>query len=484
MLNWFEDLDPCERCSAMAIVDDRAFVAFYMILLREEQQQQQQDLPSHALFMKDYLDSLFERARVRSPRDINSKNQDIFQGKAIEQATDAADATLLSYLSASYINSDDSSDFTDPYYFDLCTLSGTTNMSEKENTSSSGKKGNFSNNGSNKRTVALQISIEESLVDKAEPKSEPKSELKNELNSFIGNNRRIGLKSVINNFCNVAVLNVVNKLSNEDIERERRKTVEIKKNKESECEHFSISTILHRALAVSFATSATDTFDCFFFLRPATENYNKLLEIFHLLSNGMMFSGCPSVEEIKQNLTSEGVPTISWLANILKEGNLVSYYMLLLSRIELSIWSAYYNVMGDTGHTGGGTSAKSSTSTNNDIMMLPRTKRDKSSRIFSTRNTLRVLELSPLTRLSSTAVMLSLGCIAEEFKIFWRTMSKYNKAMVLNTFSIAKTFFSEPSNSRGRSESIVDRLILCPLEWLNDHEAEKNVRNAYRYLNF
>jgi hypothetical protein len=474
MLSWFEDLEASERSSAMAIVDDRAFVKFYTLLLREEQQQQQQDLPSHALFMKDYLDSLFEKAKVGSPRNISHGNKFILDEMKIGGADNAADATLLSYLSASYINSGDSSDFTDPYYFDLCTLSETTGV--RKNISSSSKKSSSSNYSGNKSSLALQISVEGSLIGKSELEPELKSEPKSQGNGMIG------LESAITSFCDTAIVNVVNKLSNEDNERERRKILEIKKRKESEYEHFSISTTMHSVLAVSFATSATDAFDCLFFLRPATEDYTRLIEIFHVLSNGMMFSRCPSVEEVKQNLTSKRVPMTSWLADMLQEGSPVPYYMLLLSRIELSIWSTYYNVMGYTGYTGGVTSINTNVGTSNNIMMLPRIKRDKISKVFSNRNTLRVLELSPLTRVSSTAVMLSLGCIAEEFKIFWRTLSKHNKAKILNLFPIAKTFYSVSNNPRGRSESIVDRLILCPLEWLNDDEAEKDVRNAYRYV--
>jgi hypothetical protein len=471
MLSWFEDLEASERSSAMAIVDDRAFVKFYTLLLREEQQHQQQDLPSHALFMKDYLDSMFEKARVRRTKGISHGDEFFLDEMAIDGADNAADATLLSYLSASYINSGDSSDFTDPYYFDLCTLSGTTGV--RKDTSSSRKKSSSSNYSSSKSSLALQISVEGSLIGKSEVEPRLKSEPK-----FQGN-RMIGLELAINNFCDTAILNVVNKLSDEDNERERRKILEIQKRKESEYEHFSIATTMHSVLAVSFATSATEAFDCIFFLRPATEDHIRLLEIFHFLSNGMMFSRCPSVEEVKQNLTNKGVPMTSWLADIVQGGNPVPYYMLLLSRIELSIWSTYYNVMGYTGEI---TSVNSNVGTNNNIMMLPRTKRDKTSNVFSYRNTLRVLELSPLTRVSSTAVMLSLGCIAEEFKIFWRTLSKHNKAKILSLFPVAKNFYSYSSNPRGRSESIVDRLILCPLEWLNDDEAEKDVRNAYRYF--
>lgn len=459
MLSWFEDLEPGERSSAMAIVDDRVFVKFYTLLLREEQQQQQQHVPSHALFMKDYLDSLFERAKVKSPRDINYGDEGFLSAasKVVEGADNIADATLLSYLSASYVNSGDCSDFTDPYHFALCTLSKTDHSTKRNDTSDDRYSNTISNPDSSSSNLASPVPIQKLLASVAEPKSQ--------------STRKLGLESAISNLFDTAVLNVVNKLGNEYNERERRKTVETKngkvqkrkdgdkngdkvsimrstpeqmkhhllkleKSEKAECEHFSISTILHSALATSFATSATNTFDCIFFLRPATEDCTKLMEIFYLLSNGLMFSRRPSEEEIKLILTSKGVPMISWLADILKEphGSPVPYYMLLLSRIELSIWSAYCNAIGSTAYIGGEDTTGSDVVSNN-IMMLPRSKKGKgkanSSKIpFSVRNTLRVLELSSLTRLPSTAVMLSLGCMAEEFKIFWRTMSKYNKAKV------------------------------------------------------
>jgi hypothetical protein len=65
MLPWFEDLEPGEVCSACAIVDDKAFVRFYLALVREERKQQE-SAQGHALFAKEFLQNVYRASKTCS----------------------------------------------------------------------------------------------------------------------------------------------------------------------------------------------------------------------------------------------------------------------------------------------------------------------------------------------------------------------------------------------------------------------------------
>jgi hypothetical protein len=260
------------------------------------------------------------------------------------------------------------------------------------------------------------------------------------------------VSSAINSFVNIAVLNIASKLETEQemlktkqkeqIERERDLLHQQNEEKETDFENFIVATNLHKLLAVSFATCGSDAFDCLFLLSPATDDSTALLEAFRILSNNSMFSQNLSSIEVKTALSGKNLPLTPWLADILDSsayGSPVPYYMLLLSRIELAMWSAYYTIndskssissLGSVSFRLKSRDESISTVGNRDDLLdssmgtregtMGETKGETKGgegnfkrRITApkvpVRSTLRVLERSNLSPLSSSAVMLSLG---------------------------------------------------------------------------
>ena len=511
MLSWFSNLEPVEKSSAMAIIDDPNFLHFYIDLMRNEHQQQQSsDGSSHALFMKDYLLSLFLKAKTdrKVSREYGlmlgiQKSSDI---DAADIIIPAADTILLSFLNTGQTIGLDTSDFSDPFLFPSYSSStGSSSRSKCLNNS-------FCPKGSSSPSA--------SFVSKSNAKQEidPTFSASGEISAL---DMEVGYQSAVNSFFKTAVLNVANELGNhnpdhdqdscikipfrtttatDSPENHRRVQLDQQGRKDSGRDHFEIASELNESVAVSFATSGTRTFDCLFLMRPITEDFSKLSEIFEILSNGLMFSEAPSYVEVKAATSGKSLPLIGWLSNLLTAGSEVGvrsvpvpYYLLLLSRIELSMWSAYFSCV-HSAKTGselpcdGDDSSDISQGNYHSILLLPRSnnhfKGKASNQVqIPLRNSLRVLERSTLYSLASTSVMLTLGCIIEEHKLLWRVLPKGENLKVLNLFPSAKSFYSDPTNSRGRPESIVDRLVLCPLGWIVEtEESESDVKRAYEYL--
>ena len=511
MLEWFSNLEPVEKSSAMAIIDDRNFLCFYIDLMRNEHQQQQSsDGSSHALFMKDYLLSLFDKSKSdrKVSRDYSQMLgvQKSFDIDAAEILIPVADTVLLSFLNTSKTIGLDTSDFSDPFL--LPSLTSTSGGSSSSKC--------YNNNLCPKSSSSLSASF----VSKSNPTQEfdQTSSASGKISAL---DMELGYQSAVSGFFKAAVLNVANELNSHNPnhhqdscrkipyrattatdgqENCKRDQLNREGKNDSGRDHFEIASELNESVAVSFATSGTGTFDCLFLMRPMTEDFKRLSEMFEILSDGLMFSKTPSHVEVKAAISGKSLPLIGWLSNILTVGSEIGvrsvpvpYYMLLLSRIELSMWSAYFACVGRgmTGSElllGGDDSSDVSQGNYHSILLLPRSNnhfKGKASNPVQTpsRNSLRVLERSPLYSLASTSIMLTLGCIIEEHKLLWRVLPKGENLKVLNLFPGAKTFYSDPLNSRGRPESIVDRLVLCPLTWIvGTEESESDVKRAYEYL--
>ena len=87
MQSWFEDLESGERCAACAIVDDKAFVHFFLSLVEAERTQQNHAGTNHALFSKEYLSRQYFIAKDAT-RNNHSSSSSI---TAIESGTEPCD---------------------------------------------------------------------------------------------------------------------------------------------------------------------------------------------------------------------------------------------------------------------------------------------------------------------------------------------------------------------------------------------------------
>lgn len=514
LLDWFSNLEPAEKSSAMAIIDDCSFLHFYIDLMRNEHQQQQSSYGySHALFMKDYLSTLFEKARIHrksiSKWDESRGYQKSFDIDLAEAKILGTDTVLLSFLNVGQTVGIDKSDFSDPFLLSLhhstSSISSSSRSSKGCDSSLSSKGGRGDSSSLSASVESISYPIEESIGSRTARNGASLFDIK------------LGLQSAVSSLFNTAVLNVANKLDSQHTNHPRSSNCKISSStvsdgleggmeiqldrqiiKEPGKDHFEIAMELNRSIAISFATSGTGTFDCLFLMRPITEDSSKLLEIFRILSNGLMFSDSPSPAEVKAVISGKVLPYTGWLSNMLTVGSKagvssvpVPYYMMLLSRIELSIWSAYFSSLGRVKSFSDPTPSWDSDvpeGSYQSILLLPRSNRHmkaKTSNLEQTpiRNSLRVLERSSLYSLASSSVMLTLGCIIEEYKQLWRVLHKGENLKILNLFPVAKAFYSDSRNSRGRPEGIVDRLVLCPLSWIVETEgAELDARRAFNYL--
>lgn len=491
ILRWFHNLEFAERSSVTAVVDDGNFLSFYMNLLRDEYQQPNDD-KNHALFMADYLSALFERARKR--KSSPSANECCIETQQSSNSTAGTDglsneSSLLSFLNSGRISGNDMSDFDDPYVQSFCSDLGVLKT----------------NGDTNLSAISPSIQAVESL--KCLGSRIPN--IRKELTETMA--RRQGVQLAISDLMKTAVLNVANKLGNQQqvviADRIQRidEISEVQQNDtalpggKAELDHFAIAANLHSSISVSFATSGTDSFDCLFLMRPVTEDSNCLIEKFLLLSRGQMFSNRPTPQYVKAALSGKSLPMMSWLADCLSppfnstRSCAVPYYMLLLSRIELAMWSAFFSICENKGS--GAVSALSGIDAEFDgevgsfsnIALLPRSVRQNGKNsvtvaVAPVRNSLRVLERSTLYQLSCTAVMLSLGCITEEWKAVWRILPTADLLRIVSEHPRLKVFYSNPKNGRGRSETIVDRLVLCPLAWVMNLADERRAKCTYRRL--
>ena len=483
LIRWFHDLEPVERTAAMAIIDDEKFVTFYMNLLRDEQQQSKSGA-SHALFMIDYLESLYEKASKKKAF-YSKEKQGNMTGCGAEQTagrpSSSNDSSLLSFLSSGRVTGDDTSDFDDPYCMPLIAQDF---LNRFPSCSISCRGTEFT------PSTSAYLSAEDfgTPTDNSECSRACPGNLGLRSNEFEMNDSALKNESTM-------------------------KGEEPPYRRTNEClnDNFGLAADLHLAATTSFATSGSGAFDSLFIMRPTTEDSYRLIAIFEELSNSRMFSIRPTFEEIKDSFkgSNKSLPMIGWLAEILRPKEVginpssVSYYMLLLSRIELSLWHTFYTSTGCAKPSPsssiipiyGNTDVDDEFNTvvgsfNNSVTLLPRARGSKKSKSSGSnravpvpvRNSMRVLEISSLQRLSCTAVMLSLGCIIEEHKASWRKMSKVDMLAILSDFPAASTFYSNPTNVRGRSETVVDRLVLCPLLWILDTIAEQDVKVAYRHM--
>jgi hypothetical protein len=494
LLRWFHNLEFAERSSVTAVVDDGNFLSFYMNLLRDEYQQPNDD-KNHALFMADYLCALFERAKKgKSSSSTSEHSLEIQEASNSTAGTDGLvnESSLLSFLNTGRISGIDTSDFDDPYVLSFCSDLGALKT----------------DSDANLLAISPRVPAVEPLK-RLESESFQTPAARNEFTETMA--RRQGVQSAISDLMNTAVLNVANKLGNQRqvvitdrIQRiDENRTVQQSDTPvaggKAEIDHFVVAANLHSSISVSFATSGTDSFDCLFLMRPVTEDSKHLIENFLLLSRGQMFSNRPTPQYVKAALSGKSLPMMSWLADCLSppfnstRSCAVPYYMLLLSRIELAMWSAFFSVCenkgSETASTLSGIDAEfdGEVGSFSNIALLPRSVRQggKNSTPVAAapvRNSLRVLERSTLYRLSCTAVMLSLGCITEEWKAVWRMLPTADLLRIVSEHPRLKVFYSNPKNIRGRSETIVDRLVLCPLAWVMNLADERRAKCTYRRL--
>ena len=484
LLQWFHNLEPAERSSAMAIVDDRHFLSFYIDLMRHEHTERElSNSNSSALFMKDYLLTLYERSKAgkhyRSDQG-SATFQEHTSNESSEDISSNHSALLLSFLNSDRLRGTDSSDFTDPFQLP-CLLPGNSIL---------------------KSNVTLsKLSATNDVCSRGSVKP---------FGDTTSSNLKLGLQSAITALFDTAVLNVVQKLGSQGQHSSATTGLVLPRATAAEpvlsdllgheINNKDISIELHKGIAVSFATGGSGGLDCLFFMRPLTEDSYKLVQMFSDLSNGRMFNQSPSKAQVKSAVSSRSLFLAGWLDDVLTTGSnkgssAVPYYLLLLSRVELSMWSAYYSCSSNSINISGLGSVTDGyedipTANYKSVPLLPRSsKHDRrtapSSVLPPIRNSLRVLERSALYFHASTSVMLTLGCIIEEQKLQWRSLSTENRLRILDCFPKAKAFYSNSENPRGRPESIVDRLILCPIDWIAAEAAvgaEADVVRAFRSL--
>ena len=499
LIRWFHELEPVERTAAMAVIDDEKFVTFYMNILRDEHHQSKSGA-SHALFMIDYLEILYDNASRKKP--ISSKDKfgnflDYGVEQSAERPSSANDPSLLSFLSSGRVTGSDTSDFDDPYCIPFIAQD---NLSRLPNCSI----------GCRDTEITTSSSAYSPSGDRGTPTDNSECSKACAKNS--------GLLSILSKHAEALFPQTDGKLENKfliiDSSHDKKRTVKEEEppHRTNGClnDNFALAADLHQAATTSFATSGSGSFDSLFIMRPATEDSHRLVEIFEELSDCRMFSIRPSFQDIMDTFSSsnKSLPMMSWVTEILRPKEIgigpspVTYYTILLSRIELSLWHTFYISTGY--HTPSPSSAIPPVHGNTDVddefnavvgsfnsvTLLPRTRSSKKSKnsapvkavLAPVRNSMVVLERSSLQQLSCAAVMLSLGCIIEEHKASWRVMSKTDMLAIISHFPAASTFYSNPKNNRGRSETVVDRLVLCPLLWITDAVAEQEVKGAYRHL--
>ena len=99
MQTWFEELEAGEKCAACAIVDDKAFVHFFLSLVEAERIQQNHTGTNHALFSKEYLARQYFIAKEASRKNNNHTSSS--STATIESGTEPSnddEEGLLSFL--------------------------------------------------------------------------------------------------------------------------------------------------------------------------------------------------------------------------------------------------------------------------------------------------------------------------------------------------------------------------------------------------
>ena len=410
MQTWFEELEAGEKCAACAIVDDKAFVHFFLSLVEEERTQQNHAGTNHALFSKEYLAQQYFIAKDATRNNQTRSSSTV--ATAIESGTEPSkeeEESLLSFLRGTAKDTASKSNGRCELVEEMC-------MNDVFYFSSPSS----SSMGSS-RSISSQRSSKPSIGSKQLPTGKDAPEL------------------------------------------------------------FQMALMLQSCLGVSFATSGSDCLDSLFVLRPLTEDGGRLIGILRELSHGGMFSDpLPTEEQVKESLRgSGGFPTTHWLSRHFDDTTspqctTVPYYLLLMARMELAMYRAYYN---------------SARNHNNSMNAL---RKASFSNAFDPSWEVLNHTTSSLARLSASAVMLSLASMAEETKPTWQLLPLGDRLIAMNLLPpVMRRFYAggdqtdkhnnnnnnnnstssaSPSSYRGRPECLIDRLLVCPLEWLLEQQ--------------
>lgn len=227
-----------------------------------------------------------------------------------------------------------------------------------------------------------------------------------------------------------------------------------------------LSDNLHKSILLASANgSETDTLFC----RYGTNDVSKFIKMTNVLSSNHMFTHVPSPNEIKALMSGKPFPDLKWVQYP------VACYNLLLARIEISMWAAFYACGGNIESPGTTLLpiANTADKENNRVSSIDSRyglstgmnikKKDNSA--SSTIVPLSSLSQSPLLKLHSAAAMLTLGCIVEELKLFWSRLSDRSKTDLMVDTPQMLAHHSDLRRCYQRSETVIDRAVLCPFEW-------------------
>lgn len=243
------------------------------------------------------------------------------------------------------------------------------------------------------------------------------------------------------------------------------KKIERKKLSDGSLQQY-LSENLHSSIVLA-SVNGTDT-DALF-CRYATNDISKFLKMTKDLTSNHMFSQIPSHSEVKALLTGKSPPELKWVQYP------VACYKLLLARIEVSMWAAFYACGGTVESPETKLLSGSLGKENNPVSVTSKQDRGidikKGGAVSQPILPLSSLSQSPLLRLHSAAAMLTLGCVVEELKLFWTRLSDRSKSDLLSDAPHMLAHHADLQRCYLRSDAAVDRAVLCPFDWAIQHDS-------------
>jgi hypothetical protein len=353
MLSWFSKLSRSEKCAAAAIVDDVYFVEFYIEIMRAVTAARSKG--QQLMFTRDSIDKISEAIKVK----VGSRATAKFASAEVEEDFVLSNVSEGSITGAAAVTDDHFTTYadaepcnallgSDPLYSPLW-------MAYNQHT----------------ERLANSKSTSPGISDSSDSPNN-------------------GVSSTVNKFCQTAVRNVAHS--------------QVQKEKEADA--------INAAVVVASANSSNRP-DCLFLLTNALEDWASLEQSFRALTNNKVFSLAPAMVEVRQLVAScqtNGNVTagLEWTKELFPQ----TYYTLLLGRVELSMWSAFYCCL-----------EKSA------VYARPRTSLSAGSADELTSQ--EQLSQSPLLMLPSTSAILSICLCVEEIKPLWHSMNVEEKRKII-----------------------------------------------------
>jgi hypothetical protein len=348
MLRWFAGLTRSEKCAVAAVVDDALFVDSFLLLAREASAARARG--QSLLFTQDSLDKIATagKANARAWKSGTNMDETILWDAADSDISSLPDDQFTVYISDDLV--------CDPFYSAL--LERATNEVGTDAGRHRSAKGRY---------------------DKALPAAVPTSGLASV---------DLVVSSTVDKFCQTAVRNVASK--------------HILMEKEADW--------LSSCVAVG-STSAVDRPDCLFLFVNAFTDWAAAEKIFRSLTNDRIFTQTPDRTSIQRLIFEEQQSKrvfvgLDWV----KDSYPLSIHKILLARIEIAMWWAYYFGTGKY----------------SDVPRQVSSSADLPTQVL--------LSQSPLFVLPSASVLMTICLCVEELKLLWQSMTLLQRKKVVGKF--------------------------------------------------